>query len=619
MAAVDYRSLAGQILEKVGGEANVASVAHCATRLRFKLKDADKADKAAVEKLTGVITVVEAGGQFQVVIGNDVPVVYAEIGQISKLVGDTAGSTDEGPKGNLLNQFIDLISKIMSPILWPLAGAGLLKAFLALATQLNWLDPAGQTYAIWNAAGDAIIYFLPIFLGYTAAKRFGANQVTAMALAAALVYPAIVALNNGEPVYFLGIPVVMVSYTSSVIPIIVAVWLQSYVEKWLNKVLPSAIRNFTTPLLILTVMVPFTLLTVGPITSWLANGISAGITWLFNLMPWLAGGILGGFWQVFVMFGLHWGLIPVLLNDLTTQGYSLLSGPLPAAVLAQAAAALAVAFRSRSAKRRQIAGASSVSGLLAGITEPAIYGVNLPLKRPFYFGIVGGAVGGAIAAAGGSAATAFVFPSLIGLPAYMEQGSFVLQLIGVAVAIGLGFVLTFLFGVKDQPDAEDAVEDAPQIVVGGVGAPEVKAPVSGALVPLAEVKDKVFASGALGNGLGIVPTNGQFYAPFAGTVATAFPTGHAFGIKSPDGVEVLIHIGIDTVQLDGKGFNAAVTQGQEVQAGDLLCTVDLEAVKAAGYDTTTIVVITNTAQFAAVLPAEGHEVAHGDTVVVIER
>ncbi|MGC4152775.1 MAG: beta-glucoside-specific PTS transporter subunit IIABC [Propionicimonas sp.] len=619
MAAVDYRSLAGQILEKVGGEANVASVAHCATRLRFKLKDTAKADKAAVEKLAGVITVVEAGGQFQVVIGNDVPIVYAEIGQLTKLIADGAAAADEGPKGNLLNQFIDLISKVMSPILWPLAGAGLLKAFLALATQLNWLDPAGQTYAIWNAAGDAIIYFLPIFLGYTAAKRFGANQVTAMALAAALVYPGIVALNTGEPVHFLGIPVVMVSYTSSVIPIIVAVWLQSYVEKWLNKVLPSSIRNFTTPLVVLTVMVPFTLMTVGPITSWLANGVSAGVTWLFSLAPWLAGGILGGFWQVFVMFGLHWGLIPVLLNDLTTQGYSLLSGPLPAAVLAQAAATLAVAFRSRSAKRRQIAGASSVSGLLAGITEPAIYGVNLPLKRPFYFGIAGGAVGGAIAAAGGSAATAFVFPSLIGLPAYMEQGSFVLQLIGTGVAIGMGFVLTFLFGVKDQPDEEEVAEGGPQIVVGGVGAPEVKAPVSGALVPLAEVNDKVFASGALGNGLGIVPSNGQFYAPFAGTVATAFPTGHAFGIKSPDGVEVLIHIGIDTVQLEGKGFNAAVTQGQEVQAGDLLCTVDLEAVKAAGYDTTTIVVITNTAQFAAVLPAEGHEVAHGDTVVVIER
>lgn len=619
MPSVDYRTLAGEILEKVGGEANVASLAHCATRLRFKLKDQAKADKAAVEALPGVITVMEAGGQFQVVIGNDVPVVFAEIGQISKLLGDTAPSADEGPKGNILNQFIDLISKIMSPILWPLAGAGLLKAFLALATQLNWLDPAGQTYAIWNAAGDAIIYFLPIFLAATAAKRFHTNQFTSMALAAALVYPAIVALNDGSPVHFLGIPVVMVSYTSSVIPIIVAVWLQSYAEKWLNKVLPSTIRNFSTPLLILIVMVPFTLLTVGPITSWLANGISAGITWLFNLAPWLAGGILGGFWQVFVMFGLHWGLIPVMLNDLTNQGYSLLSGPLPAAVLAQAAATLAVAFRSRSAKRRQIAGASAVSGLLAGITEPAIYGVNLPLKRPFYFGIVGGALGGAIASAGGSAATAFVFPSIIGLPAYMQQGSFVLQLIGVAVAIGLGFALTFLFGVKDQPDAEEATEDAPQIVVGGIGAPEVKAPISGELVKLADVNDKVFASGALGNGIGIVPSSGNVYAPFGGTVVTAFPTGHAFGIKSADGVEALIHIGIDTVQLEGKGFSAAVAQGQTVEAGDLLCTVDLDAVKAAGYDATTIVVVTNTAQFAAVLPAEGHQVSHGDTAIVIER
>ncbi|MGC3955390.1 MAG: beta-glucoside-specific PTS transporter subunit IIABC [Propionicimonas sp.] len=620
MAAVDYRSLAGQILEKVGGEANIASVAHCATRLRFKLKDAAKADKAAVEKLTGVITVVEAGGQFQVVIGNDVPIVYAEIGQLTKLGGDAAAA-DDAPKGNLLNRFIDLISGIMSPILWTLAGSGLLKAFLALALQLGWLSDQSQEYAILNAAGDAIIYFLPIFLAFTAAKRFNTNQVTAMALAGALVYPSIGALNTGDPVHFFGIPVVMVAYTSSVIPIIVAVWLQGYVERWLKKVLPSSIRNFTTPLLILVLMVPFTLITVGPITSWLANMISAGITWLFSLAPWLAGGLLGGFWQVFVMFGLHWGFVPVMLNDLTNPalGYSLLSGPLPAAVMAQGMATLAVAFRSRSAKRRQIAGAASLSGILAGITEPGIYGVNLPLKRPFYIGLGAGAVGGAIASFGGSAATSFVIPSLISLPAYMAQGNFTLQVIGVVVAAAIGFIGTFLFGVKDQPDEEQAVEDAPQIVVPGVGAPEVAAPVSGALVPLAEINDKVFASGALGNGLGIVPSDGKFYAPFAGTVATAFPTGHAFGIKSADGVEVLIHIGIDTVQLEGKGFTAAVSQGQEVKAGDLLCTVDLDAVKAAGYDTTTIVVITNTAQFAAVLPAEGHEVAHGDTVIVIER
>lgn len=620
MPSVDYRTLAGDILDKLGGEANVASLAHCATRLRFKLKDAAKADKAAVEQLPGVITVMEAGGQFQVVIGNDVPVVYAEIGQLTKLTADAATKADEGPKGNLLNQFIDLISKILQPILWPLAGIGLFKAFLAMATQFNWLDAASQTYTILNAAADGLFYFLPLFLAVTAAKRFQTNQFTSMAIAAALVYPSIIALNDaGEPVSFFGIPVVMVSYVSSVIPIIVAVWLQSYLEKFLTRTLPSMIRNFSVPLITVAVMVPLTMILVGPVTSYAASGLSAGITWLFALAPWLAGAIMGGFWQVFVMFGLHWGFVPIMVNDLATQGYSVLTGPLPAAVLAQAAAALAVAFRSRSAKRRQIAGPASASGILAGITEPAIYGVNLPLKLPFYFGIAGGVIGGAIAAAGGSAANAFVFPSVLSLPAYMEVGNFTLQIIGVAVAMGLGFTLTFLFGVKDEADPIESDAAAPTIVVPGVGAAEVKAPISGALVNLADVKDKVFASGALGNGLGIVPTHGQVYAPFAGTVVTAFPTGHAFGIKSPDGVEVLIHIGIDTVQLEGAGFASVVTQGQEVEAGDLLGTVDLDAVKAAGYDPTTIVVVTNTTQFAAVLPAEGHEVAHGDTAIVIER
>ena len=386
MAAVDHRTLAGDIIEKVGGETNVASLAHCATRLRFKLKDAAKADRAAVEKLPGVITVMEAGGQFQVVVGNDVPIVFAEIGRITKLTGDTA-TAEEGPKGNLFNQFIDLIAKIFNPILWPLAGIGLLKAFLSMFVTFGWLAADSQTYTILNAASDSMFHFLPLFLAVTTARRFDANQFTSMAVAGALVYPSIIALNDaGDPVSFLGIPVVMVSYVSSVVPIIVAVWVLSMLEKWLKKVLPSVIRNFTVPLITVTVMVPLTLIVVGPITSFLASGVSAGVTWLFNLAPWLGGAILGGFWQVFVMFGLHWGFVPIMINDITNPelGYSLLSGPLPAAVLAQGAAALAVAIRSRSAKLKQVAGPSSLSGILAGITEPAIYGVNLPLKKPFY-------------------------------------------------------------------------------------------------------------------------------------------------------------------------------------------------------------------------------------------
>ncbi|MBI5028754.1 MAG: PTS transporter subunit EIIB, partial [Actinobacteria bacterium] len=270
MPAVDYRTLAGDILEKVGGESNVASLAHCATRLRFRLKDAAKADKAAVERLPGVITVMEAGGQFQVVIGNNVPVVFAEIGQISSLGGENAGD-GAAEKGNLLNRFIALISSIFLPSLWPLAGAGLFKAFLAAATQFGWLDATGTTYVIWNAAADGLFLFLPIFLAVNAAKRFRTNQFTSMAIAAALCYPAITALTAAtEPVTFFGIPVVMVTYTSSVIPIIVAVWLQSYLERFLNAVLPSWLRNFTTPLLVLAIMVPLTLLTVGPVTSYAA-------------------------------------------------------------------------------------------------------------------------------------------------------------------------------------------------------------------------------------------------------------------------------------------------------------------------------------------------------------
>ncbi|MCA0307963.1 MAG: beta-glucoside-specific PTS transporter subunit IIABC [Actinobacteria bacterium] len=615
MPAVDYRTLAGDILEKVGGESNVASLAHCATRLRFRLKDAAKADKAAVERLPGVITVMEAGGQFQVVIGNNVPVVFAEIGQISSLGGENAGD-GAAEKGNLLNRFIALISSIFLPSLWPLAGAGLFKAFLAAATQFGWLDATGTTYVIWNAAADGLFLFLPIFLAVNAAKRFRTNQFTSMAIAAALCYPAITALTAAtEPVTFFGIPVVMVTYTSSVIPIIVAVWLQSYLERFLNAVLPSWLRNFTTPLLVLAIMVPLTLLTVGPVTSYAAKAISSGIVWLFAAAPWLAGALMGGLWQVFVLFGLHWGFVPFMVNDYTTLGYSIMTGPLPAAVLAQAAAALGVMIKTRNADLKKLAGPSALSGFVAGITEPAIYGVNLRLKKPFYYGIAGGAIGGAIAAIGGSASNAFVFPSLLGLTAYMQVGSFTMQLIGVGVAVLIALTATLVLGFDDLP----AAEAEPELIPPAPGALEVAAPVSGETVPLAQVKDKVFASGALGKGIGIVPSAGTVYAPFGGTVVSAFPTGHAFGIKSADGVEALIHIGIDTVQLNGKGFTPAVAQGQVVEAGDLLATVDLDAVTAAGYDPTTVMVITNTAQFAGVLPAEGHSLVHGDTAIVIER
>ncbi|MEX5272143.1 beta-glucoside-specific PTS transporter subunit IIABC [Kocuria sabuli] len=657
MAAVDYRSLAAGIVQEVGGEENIASATHCATRLRLKLRDDSKADKAAIEKLPGVITVMRAGGQFQVVVGNNVPTVYAELGKITKLIGEDAPADGDVPKGSLFNRFIDLVSSIISPIIWPLAAAGLLKAFLSAATQFGWLNPESQTYVILAAAADAIFYFLPLFLAITAARRFKANQFTAMAIAGALVYPSIVELGAaGAPVAFAGIPVVMMNYTSSVIPIIVAVWLQGYLERFLDKVLPSALRNFSTPLLTILIMVPLVLMTVGPVTTFAAQAISAGVNAAFGVAPWLAGAILGGFWQVFVLFGLHWGLIPIITNDLATQGYSLLTGPLLAAVLAQAAATLAVMLRTRNAARRQVAGPAALSGFLAGITEPGIYGVNLPLKKPFYFGIVGGVVGGAIAAAGGSAANAFVFPSLLAIPAYTQIGNFSLQMIGTGTAVVIAFTLTFLFGPREAEPTATAVEPgrpvtgttatattndtAPATPANGArsgataasaplptgtatatevaGTVEVLAPVDGTAVALTEVPDKVFASAAMGQGLGIVPTDGHIYAPISGTVKAAMKSGHAYGIKSPGGVEVLVHIGIDTVQLDGRGFSPAVTRGDQVKAGDLLAVVDLETVAAAGYDPTTLVVVTNTAQLTGVVPVARGVVVHGQPAVTVQ-
>ncbi len=630
MAKPDFQQVAVQVLDGVGGKENVASAAHCITRLRLKLKDTSKADKAKIEAINGVLSVVEAGGQYQVVIGDDVPVVYDHFVQATGIAGGgEVAADDDAPKGSLLTQFIELISSIFLPILWPLAGIALLKAFLSMAAQFAWLDAAGSTFTILNATADAVFYFLPLFLAITAAKRFKANQFTAMAIAGALVYPSIVALTGAtEPVTFFGIPVVMMSYSSSVIPIVFAVWIQGHLERVLTKALPGMIRNFMVPLITALVMVPLTLIVVGPITTIVAGGISAGVQFLFVHAPWAAGAVVGGLWQVLVIFGLHWGMVPVMINDLGTLGYSLLAGPIPAAVLAQSGSAIAVAIRTKSKTRREVALPGAVSGILAGVTEPIIYGVNLPMKRPFYFGLAGGAIGGMISAIGGAASSTFVIPSLLALPAYLGQGSFVMLLIGIAVGMAVAFLLTLLFGVDSKNDAADSIKaeavlehettvEAVAPVLTGVTT-TISSPVNGELIALADVPDKVFASGVLGTGVGIIPSDGHFITPVSGTVVTVFPTGHAYGIKSDTGVEVLVHIGIDTVSMKGDGFTAAVTKGQHVNLGDTLAEVDLAKITDAGFDPTTIMVITNTKALGTITPESAGRVAASDAALTIE-
>lgn len=624
-----FQTLAERVVTALGGPTNIRSVAHCATRLRFKLRDGAKVDDKTITDTDGVITLVKAGGQHQVVIGNEVADAYKAVlkvdGMASKAVKDAQDEEDDGPveKGNLLNQFIDLVSSIFTPILWCLAGIALIKAFLAMFVTFGWIDDAGTNYLVLNALSDALIYFLPLFLAITSARKFKVNEYLALTVVSPLVYPSMVALASEEgPVRLFGIPLVTMNYSSTVLPAIITVWLTSILARRLEPILPASIRNFMVPLLCALIMVPVDLLTVGPATMLLASAISGAVAWVFSVAPWLAGAILGGTWQILVIFGLHWGLVPVMLNDFATIGYSLLAGPLAAGVLGQGAAVLAVAIRTRNAKRRMLATPAALSGIVAGVTEPAVYGVNLPLRIPFYIGCIGGVVGGAIMGIGEAAYSSMVLPSLLSIPALLGHGSFVLALVGIGVSMVIGFVGTFLYlpSIERKEEAAGAAatpvntaaadattgtvaEEAPaHSVAVPAGTTAVLLPVKGEVIPLDQVNDKVFASGSMGTGIAIIPTDGTVIAPVSGKIIAAPKSGHAFGIKTDDGIEVLVHVGIDTVSMKGAGFSTHVAAGDIVQAGDPLVTADLQAITDAGFDTTTILVVTNAAKLTDVRP-----------------
>ncbi|BAF55746.1 PTS beta-glucoside transporter subunit IIBCA [Corynebacterium glutamicum] len=612
----DFSPLVADVVTALGGADNVRSVTHCATRLRFKIKDSDKADIAKAGKISGVITAINSGGQHQVVIGNDVPLAYQALMDVPGMrakgikdgdaeVDDDGGSEDK----NWLNKFIDLISALFSPIVWALAGIGLGKAGLTLATTVGILDAESSTHTIFNAMFDGLFYFLPFFLAITAAKRFKVNQFIALAIVAALLHPTMEAMVGTEGVTFLGLPLTMMSYSSSVIPVVVSVWLAGYLQRWLEKVLPGAVRNFFTPLIVVLVMVPLVLFTIGPVTIGAANALSNGIGFLFETVPWLAGGLMGAFWQVFVMFGLHWGLVPVMINDIATQGFSYMMAPLMAAIFGQVGAALAVWIRSKNAEVKKVAGPGVLSGFFAGVTEPIIYGVNLPLKYPFYAGVVAGGIGGIIIAVGGNAFDAFVFPSVMAFAATLSVGSFVAQLIGSSAALILGFVFTVVMFRKEQNVDKQETDTTPNVAAAA----------SGTYVPLAEIPDKVFSSGAMGDGFGIVPENGEIVSPVEGQLIAVQKSGHAYGIRGDNGIEVLVHVGIDTVKMAGEGFEILVARGDHVKVGQPLAKVDLNAVAEAGFDPTTAVIVTNSKKLEGLkfTDVEGH-VGAGDVVMRME-
>ncbi len=604
--AIDYRITARELVKELGGDSNITNVTHCATRLRFILKDESIVDSAKVTKIPGVITTVQAGGQYQVVIGNHVKDAFDFVMELITVDENQAGSSEN--KAGAFSRIIDIISSIFAPFLYTLAACGILQGILGIFVALNAIDTAGGTYQILNFVSWTAFTFLPVLISITASKKFGVNTYVAVVIACALVCPDYLNMVSlGEPVYFLGMRVQLLSYTSSVIPIILAIWIASYVQKFFDKYLPIVVRNLFSPMFTITIMVPLTLLAFGPVGNTIGGAIGGAYNYLYNLSPIVAGIIVGGLWEVLVIFGVHWGITPVTVGNYAALGYDTFTGLQASAVFAQAGAALGVFLKTKDKDMKGVSLSAAITGLF-GITEPAIYGVNLRLKKPMICGCVAGAIAGGVAGGFHAVSWGYNMPGVATIPAYFKAGhmsQFLGFLLSILIAFVLGIIFTYIVGFKEEV-AEEAATEASMDEKNSVQASEqtseaaqekkevisIASPAAGKIIPITEVNDEVFASQGMGDGVGIIASEGKVYAPFDATVEAVFPTGHAVGL-SADGVEMLIHIGINTVELDGKGFAPNIEQGASVKRGDLLVTFDKDLIEKEGYDTTIIFIATD--------------------------
>lgn len=622
---MDNQAVGKRVWEAVGGEKNVNSLVHCATRLRFKLKDESVADTQKLKQDPDVIQVVQSGGQYQVVIGSNVADVYQAIVDEQGLT-DQSGTEDQSK--NPLNRLIDIISSIFTPFLGAMAAAGILKGFLSLATVLGWLSADTGAYQILFAAADGVFTFLPVMLAFTAAKKFKTNKFLSVAIAMALVYPAITQLAGaGGAVDFFGLPIVLAQsgYTSSVIPIILAVWVQSKFEPLVKKVIPQFLQMIFVPMIVLLVMVPLTFLLLGPIGTVIGNGLGSLFNSIYSFSPLVAGLIMGSLWQVFVMFGMHWGFVPIMFLNIEQYGFDVMVPMLLPAVLAQGGAALAVAIRTKDTKLRSLGISSTITSLF-GITEPTVYGVTLPLKKPFVVACLSAGIGGAMIGFAGVKAFSSGLVSLLTIPTFIStnqavESNVTMAILATALSFVLAFVGTLIVGF-DETVQDEKLETNQQTTAGDTissARHNLKSPLSGKVLPLSDVPDKVFSSGAMGKGLAIDPEKGELIAPADGEITTIFPTGHAVGLTTKDGIEILMHIGMDTVELEGQGFETFVKQGDQVKAGDLLVRFDIEAIKAAGYSVITPIVITNTEHFADVLELNQEELIASEDFLAIVK
>ncbi|GAB3305089.1 beta-glucoside-specific PTS transporter subunit IIABC [Pseudoclavibacter terrae] len=614
-----YEKDAAAIIAAVGGDENISSLYHCVTRLRFGLKDNTKADQAALTAIGPVVGVNDAGSQYQVIIGNDVPLVHkAIVAELPRLATSEDSAADApadttGGKQKLHTRFFDFIAGVFAPILPAIAGAGLLKGVLALINAFGWVDPTSQTFLIFSAIADAVFFFLPIVVAVSAARKLNANPYVAASLGAVLVYPALTTmLSAGEPVALLGVTVTSVSYAYSVIPVLLGVYLMSWAERLFTKIIPSFLKLTFVPMLTLVTVVPITLVVLGPLGTFVGNGVAGGINWALDNGGAPAGFVIGALLPLIIMTGMHYTLVPFILQNLATLGYDKFLPLTYVQTFATAGAVFGVFLRAKNAQIKALSLSTTFTALM-GVTEPALYGLALPLRRPLIASMAGAGVGGAISL--GFGVQAYVLAGNGGLPGLpgLVGATFGWAILGIVLAFIVSTVVSAILGIDESILAKTSEKPAAAPVTSTTAAAPATAstdrsaadaplapssgeliasPMAGELISLDDVPDKTFSQRLVGDGAAIRPTSGRVTSPVTGEVVTVFPTKHAVAIRSDEGTEVLIHIGIDTVSLQGRGFDAHVAEGDRVTVGDPLIDVDLDAVSATN-DTVTVIVVTN--------------------------
>ncbi|AZK47960.1 beta-glucoside-specific PTS transporter subunit IIABC [Paenibacillus lentus] len=606
-----YDKLAQEIVDKIGGSENVSTLTHCMTRLRFALNDNKKADQQAIKALDGVIDAIQSGGQFQVVIGTHVEEVYTEVIKHLNPINHSNGSSSDDRKVGVFGKLIDFISGTFSPIVPAIAGAGMIKALLAILLLFNLVSRESQTYYVVNFMSDAIFYFLPFLLAFSAANKLKCSPVLALVTAGILLHPNLIALRSaGEDVSVFGIPLTLVSYSSSVVPILLSIWAQSYIESFFKKIIPNAVKIIFVPMFTILVMGIISLTALGPLGSFFGTYLAMGFDFLGSQGAWLIIFIIATFWPLLVMFGLHHNIVPLSLAQITTLGYENILGP--GAIISnisQGAAALVVGWRTKDSSFKQISTSSGITGLM-GITEAALYGVNLPKKYPLIAAMIGSAFGGLYAGLMGVSRYATGASGIPAIPLYIGEN--IWNLYNILIALGISAivtaVLTYLLSLKFEKelpqqnhssDADKITTNNEEIAIEDI---VITSPIQGKMIPLKDVEDTAFASEAMGKGIAIEPSEGKVIAPFDGKVVSLFPKKHALGLLSDDGAEILIHVGLNTVKLNGKYFEAHVEEGQRVAKGQTLLVFDLENIKQEGYVTQTPVIVANTHKYSDIIP-----------------